>query len=103
MTPKDGRWRGGGAWRCMDLIYRATIQIKDPSPPACAGLGYIYVCVCVSVCVCLFQQLQRVNSPRSHDSHHFTCSLAVTIVTAAIETVSEELGVFLLILFLSVS
>lgn len=31
-----------------------------------------------------------------HDHHHFTCSLAVTIVTAAIATVSQELGVFLL-------
>lgn len=31
-----------------------------------------------------------------HDRHHFTCSLAVTIVTAAIATVSQELGVFLL-------
>lgn len=43
--------------------------------------------------VCLLQHLPWVKPPPNHQ--HFTCSLAVTIVTAAIETVSQELGVFL--------
>lgn len=46
------------------------------------------------VCVCLLQHLPLGESP--YDHQHFTCSLAVTIVTAAIETVSQERGVFLL-------
>lgn len=58
---------------------------------------FLYVTVCVCVCPVL-QKPDRVNSPERHDRHHFTCTLVVATVTAAIETISQEPGVFLFIL-----